>query len=170
MFIFCAVQDDLDFEFDPVSEPSDQERADLAKCGTDNIVTAYNAGLISQRTALREMKQQSSRTGTWTNITDEEIMNASDEIEPRVRWEDSLAWAERKTALEVRICPMQAAAGRWAINHPRHLESRHRRQRRRTTASLFTIPPAMTWMRTGTITIHRTVALPRRELAVAMYL
>lgn len=170
MFIFCAVQDDLDFEFDLVSEPSDQERADLAKCGTDNIVTAYNAGLISQRTALREMKQQSSRTGTWTNITDEEIMNASDEIEPRVRWEDSLAWAERKTALEVRICPMQAAAGRWAINHPRHLESRQRRQRRRTTASLFTIPPAMTWMRTGTITIHRTVALPRRELAVAMYL
>lgn len=53
MFIFCAVQDDLDFEFDPVSEPSDQERADLSKCGTDNIVTAYNAGLISQRTALR---------------------------------------------------------------------------------------------------------------------
>lgn len=56
MFIFGAVQDDLDFEFDPVSEPSDQERADLAKCGTDNIVTACNAGLISQRTALREMK------------------------------------------------------------------------------------------------------------------
>lgn len=83
MFIFCAVQDDLDFEFNPVSEPSDQERADLAKCGTDNIVTAYNAGLISQRTTLREMKQQSSRTGTWTNITDEEIMNASDEIEPQ---------------------------------------------------------------------------------------
>lgn len=69
--------------FKPVSEPSDQERADLAKCGTDNIVTAYNVGLISQRTALREMKQQSSRTGTWTNITDEEIMNASDEIEPQ---------------------------------------------------------------------------------------
>ena len=83
MSVFGAVPDDLDFEFDPVSEPSDQERADLAKCGTDNIVTAYNAGLISQRTALREMKQQSSRTGTWTNITDEEIMNASDEIEPQ---------------------------------------------------------------------------------------
>ncbi len=24
MFIFCAVQDDLDFELDPVSEPSDE--------------------------------------------------------------------------------------------------------------------------------------------------
>lgn len=82
-FICGAVPDDLDFEFDPVSEPSDQERADLAKCGTDNIVTAYNAGLISQRTALREMKQQSERTGLWTNITDEDIMKASDEIEPQ---------------------------------------------------------------------------------------
>lgn len=29
------------------------------------------------------------------------------------------------------------------LNHPRLPESRHRRQRRRTTASLFTIPPAM---------------------------
>lgn len=76
-------QTKVELYFDPVSEPSDQERADLAKCGTDNIVMAYNAGLISQRTALREMKQQSSRTGTWTNITDEEIMNASDEIEPQ---------------------------------------------------------------------------------------
>lgn len=47
MFIFGALPDDMAFEFDPVSESSDQERADLAKCGTDNIVTAYNAGLIS---------------------------------------------------------------------------------------------------------------------------
>lgn len=170
MFIFCAVQDDLDFEFDPVSEPSDQERADLAKCGTDNIVTAYNAGLISQRTALREMKQQSSRTGTWTNITDEEIMNASDEIEPQGEMGGFPGMGGEEDGAGARICPMQAAAGRWAINHPMLPERRHRRQRRRTTASLFTIPPAMTWMRTGTITIHRTVASPRRELAVAMYL
>lgn len=31
MDVFGAVPDDLDFEFDPVSEPSDQERSDLAK-------------------------------------------------------------------------------------------------------------------------------------------
>ena len=41
----------------------------------------------------------------------------------RERWEDSLAWAERKTALEAWICPMQAAAGRWAINHPKPPEA-----------------------------------------------
>ena len=72
---------DFDFDFDPVAEPSDKERADLAKCGTDNVVAAYNAGLISQRTALQELKQQSERTGVWTNITDEDIERASDTVE-----------------------------------------------------------------------------------------
>ena len=77
-----SLPDDFDFEFDPVAEPSDKERADLAKCGTDNVVAAYNAGLISQRTALKELKQQSERTGVWTNITDEDIERASDTVEP----------------------------------------------------------------------------------------
>lgn len=77
-----SLPDDFDFEFDPVAEPTDKERADLAKCGTDNVVAAYNAGLISQRTALKELKQQSERTGVWTNITDEDIERASDTVEP----------------------------------------------------------------------------------------
>ena len=77
-----SLPDDFDFEFDPVADPSDKERADLAKCGTDNVVAAYNAGLISQRTALKELKQQSERTGVWTNITDEDIERASDSVEP----------------------------------------------------------------------------------------
>ena len=77
-----SLPDDFDFEFDPVAEPSDKERADLAKCGTDNVVAAYNAGLISQRTALKELKQQSERTGVWTNITEEDIERASDSVEP----------------------------------------------------------------------------------------
>ncbi len=81
MSVFGAVPDDLDFEFDPVSEPSDQERSELAKSGTENVVTALNAGLVSKRTALKELKQQSERTGIWTNITDAEILKASDEIE-----------------------------------------------------------------------------------------
>ncbi len=171
MFIFCAVQDDLDFEFDPVSEPSDQERADLAKCGTDNIVTAYNAGLISQRTALREMKQQSSRTGTWTNITDEEIMNASDEIEPQGEMGGFPGMGGEEEGAGDPDLPHAGRGGEVGDKpHPRHPESRHRLQRRRVTVTLFTIPPAMTWMRTGTITIHRTAASPRRKLAVAMYL
>lgn len=81
MSVFGAVPDDLDFEFDPVSEPSDEQRTDLAKSGTDIVVNALNAGLVSPRTALKELKQQSERTSVWTNITDEDIAKASDEIE-----------------------------------------------------------------------------------------
>ncbi len=76
-----AVPDDLDFEFDPVAEPSDEERTDLAKSGTDVVVAAVNAGLVSPRTGLKELKQQSERTGMWTNITDEDIEKASDDID-----------------------------------------------------------------------------------------
>jgi phage-related protein (TIGR01555 family) len=81
MSVFGAVPDDLDFEFDPVSEPSDEQRTELAKNGTDIVVAALNAGLISPRTALKELKQQSERTGVWTNITDADIEKASDEID-----------------------------------------------------------------------------------------
>lgn len=81
MSLFGAVPDDLDFDFNPVSEPTDKERADLAKSGTDNVVAAVNAGLVSKRTGLKELKQQSERTGVWTNITDEDIEKAPDEIE-----------------------------------------------------------------------------------------
>ena len=45
------------------------------------MVTALNAGLVSKRAALKELKRQSERTGVWTNITDEDIVKASDEIE-----------------------------------------------------------------------------------------
>lgn len=81
MSVFGAVPDDLDFEFDPVAEPSDEQRADLAKTGTDIVVSAVGAGLVSPRTGLKELKQQSERTNVWTNITDEDIEKASDEID-----------------------------------------------------------------------------------------
>lgn len=82
MSTFGAVPDDLDFEFDPVSEPSDKDRSDLAKSQAENVVTVFNAGLISARTALKELKQQGESIGAWSNISDEDIQNASDEVEP----------------------------------------------------------------------------------------
>lgn len=81
MSILGSVPDDIDFDFNPVAEPTDKERTELAKSGTDIVVAAINAGLVSPRTGLKELKQQSERTGVWTNITDEDIEKASDEIE-----------------------------------------------------------------------------------------
>lgn len=79
--VFGAIPDDLDFDFDPVAEPSDEQRTELAKTGTDIVVSAVQAGLVSPRAGLKELKQQSERTNVWTNITDEDIAKASDEID-----------------------------------------------------------------------------------------
>ena len=81
MSVWGAVPDDLDFEFNSVRQPDDKELTDLAKNGSDSVIAVYNAGLVSQQTALRELKQQSVKTGIWTNITDEDIEKANSELE-----------------------------------------------------------------------------------------
>ena len=55
--------------------------SDLASKNTDSVTKAFQAGMISQRTALKELRQQSEITGMWSNITDEDIENADDTIQ-----------------------------------------------------------------------------------------
>lgn len=76
-----SVPDDLDFEFNAVRRPDEDEMSDLASKNTDSVTKAFQAGLISQRTALKELRSQSEITGMWTNITDEDIEKADDTIQ-----------------------------------------------------------------------------------------
>lgn len=76
-----AVPDDLDFDFNAVRRPDEDEMSDLASKNTDSVTKAFQAGLISQRTALKELRSQSEITGMWTNITDEDIEKADDTIQ-----------------------------------------------------------------------------------------
>lgn len=71
------VPDDLDYEFNPLRKADPKENADLAKSMTESVITVYNANLISQQTALKELRQQSEMTGMWSNITDEDIAGAA---------------------------------------------------------------------------------------------
>jgi phage-related protein (TIGR01555 family) len=80
MSVFGAIPDDFDFAFNPVRKPNNDEMADLASKNTDSITKAFQAGLISQQTALKEMRSQSELTGMWQSITDEDIENADDTI------------------------------------------------------------------------------------------
>lgn len=96
------------------------------------------------------------------------ISESSDEIEPRSEMGGFPGMGGEEDGAGGLDLPHAGRGGKEGDKPPRLPESRHRRQRRRTTASLFTILPAMTWMRTGTITIHRTVASPRRKLALAI--
>lgn len=78
MSAWGAVPDDLDFEFNPIRDTSDQERAGLIQQTASAIVSVYQAGIISQPTALKELRQSGSTYGMWGQITDEEVEAASD--------------------------------------------------------------------------------------------
>ncbi|WP_297967568.1 DUF1073 domain-containing protein [uncultured Anaerovibrio sp.] len=80
MSTFGAVPDDFDYEFNPVRRAPEDEMADLASKNTDSVTKAFQAGLISQKVALKELRQQSELTGMWTNISDQDIENADDEV------------------------------------------------------------------------------------------
>ena len=75
-----GIPDDWDYEFNPIRRPRDDEMADLASKNTDSVTKAFQAGMVSQRTALKELRQQAEMTGMWSNITDEDIEKADDSV------------------------------------------------------------------------------------------
>lgn len=82
MSTWGAVPDDLDFRFKPIRDTSDEERANLIQQSAAAITSVYQAGIISQRSALKELRQSGMSYGMWSNITDEDIEKADDGAEP----------------------------------------------------------------------------------------
>ena len=78
---FGAIPDDLDYVFNPVSTLSEDDLANIVEKKSNAIINVFNAGLISQKIALKELKEMGETTGMFTNITDEDIENADDEAE-----------------------------------------------------------------------------------------
>lgn len=74
-----AIPEDLDWEFNPCMNVNSKDLVDLAQSMASPIFEAFNAGLITKETALKELKQQNEKTGMWSNITDEDIKNAKNE-------------------------------------------------------------------------------------------
>ncbi|OPD28824.1 hypothetical protein AL713_17555 [Clostridium botulinum] len=79
---FGAIPDDLDYKFNPIGSPSENELADIVDKKTNAIINVHNEGLISQKTALLELKEMSESTGMFTNITNKDIANADDDVDP----------------------------------------------------------------------------------------
>jgi len=75
---FGAVPDDLDYKFNPVRRPTEDQKKNLNQQISTAIVALYNAGIISQKISLKELRGLSDITGMWTNITDEDIERADD--------------------------------------------------------------------------------------------
>jgi phage-related protein (TIGR01555 family) len=66
------------FKFNPMWLITDKERAEIGTANTDSVIKAFESSLISQGTALKELRKASHITGLFTNITDEEIKDADD--------------------------------------------------------------------------------------------
>lgn len=78
---FGEVPDDLDFKFPSVRVLTEEEKSEIADKGGKLIIDLFTAGIISQKTALLEIKTMSETTGIGTNITDEDIAKADAEVE-----------------------------------------------------------------------------------------
>lgn len=66
------------FRFRPLWQLSEKEKAEIGESKTRTVQAAADAGLVSQQTALKELRQGASVTGLWSNITEDEIDAAAD--------------------------------------------------------------------------------------------
>lgn len=74
------IPDDFTFNFRPLWQMTEKERADTAKVSSEAIGDVFDRGLISQRTAMKELREMGRETGIFTNITDEEIDEADEKL------------------------------------------------------------------------------------------
>lgn len=72
--------EDLEFTFASLNQMSPKDKADIGKTNTETILSAYDGTLIPQATAMRELRNSSGDSGLFSNITDEDIAAADEEL------------------------------------------------------------------------------------------
>lgn len=78
---------DLEFKFTPLWQMSATDKANNSKTTTETIIGAFEAGLTTKAASLSELRDSSTDTGIFSNITDEEIAEA--EAEPPMPVEEN---------------------------------------------------------------------------------
>lgn len=73
------VPEDFWFDFVPLWQLSEPEKASIAEQDTKRVTSAYDVGLIDRSIALRELKASAKATGRWSTIEDEEIDSAQND-------------------------------------------------------------------------------------------
>lgn len=74
---FGTVPNDLDIKFNPIKSMGAQEQAEWVGKVGETIEKMFTAGIINQKIALKELHELSYNSNVFTNITDEDIENAS---------------------------------------------------------------------------------------------
>lgn len=74
--------EDMEFEFVPLWQMSETDKATNAKTTAETVIGAYEAGMISRSVGMQELKDKSPETGLFSNIPDEDIAEAAEEDPP----------------------------------------------------------------------------------------
>lgn len=69
-------EEDFHFIFRTLKQLDEIEKSDIANKDSESVGSAFDRGIISQATALKELKQSSQVSGRFSNITDEDINDA----------------------------------------------------------------------------------------------
>lgn len=80
MSTWGMVPDDFDYTWNQTNSTSEEELSKIITSRTTAIFGATNGGIISQKTALMELKALPDECGLFSNITDEDIAKADDEV------------------------------------------------------------------------------------------
>ena len=81
MSLWGEIPEDLEIVFEPLGTTTPSERAEIMGQSANPIIQAFSAGIISQKTALLELRESGKPINAWTNITDEDIENAEEEVD-----------------------------------------------------------------------------------------
>jgi hypothetical protein len=74
--------DDFELKFASLWQLQPVEKSAIAANVTTAVLAAKDAGVIGMQTTLRELRELGKETGVFTNITDEAIEAADDEVMP----------------------------------------------------------------------------------------
>ena len=108
MSTWGEVPDDLDYAFPPIRTMNSKEKAELAKSQGDTIKGYFDSGILGRQTILREIKTLSAETGIGSNVTDEMIEAADDDVQVPLQIEAEEAragteeFSEGKTGTEAK--------------------------------------------------------------------
>lgn len=73
--------DDFGVDFTSLWQMEPAAKADVAGKVTTAVTAAYDKGIITQQVAAKELKQSSKGTGVFTNISDDDIQAAEDDLQ-----------------------------------------------------------------------------------------
>jgi len=93
MSTWGRIPDDLDYNFCPIRTMNAKEKAELAKSQAEAITNYFNAGILGRQTVLREIQSASKVTEIGTNVTDEMIEAADDDVQVPLQIESEEARA-----------------------------------------------------------------------------